>query len=427
MEIFELLAAAVVGGAAVWWALHLKFRSDSKIRQSQIAELEEEKISLKDELAQERSRGVELAKQLAAQQADHKNLSLRLEEQKSEMERLQEKFAKEFQLLANNIFEEKSKKFTDQNKVNISELLNPLKEKINDFEKKVEQTNRESLQWNSALREQIKGLQQLNLQMSKEAENLTKALKGDSKVRGDWGELKLEMILEKAGLIKEIHFSTQGGYKDESGKIKKPDFVIHLPDKKHLIIDSKVSLAAYEKYVNEGEKQQKAAHLKQHIEAVRENIKGLSAKNYQNLYGINVPDYVLMFIPIEPAFNAAVEHDEKIFFEALDRNIVLVTTSTLLATMRTVSFIWKQENQKKFAMDIAEQSGALYDKFVGFSEDLMDVGKKLDSSKRSYEDAMKKLTSGPGNLVRRVENIKKLGANASKSMDQRLLDRSEEE
>jgi len=427
MEIFELLAAAVVGGAAVWWALHLKFRADSKIRQSQIAELEEEKISLKDELAQERSRGVELAKQLAAQQADHKNLSLRLEEQKSEMERLQEKFAKEFQLLANNIFEEKSKKFTDQNKVNISELLNPLKEKINDFEKKVEQTNRESLQWNSALREQIKGLQQLNLQMSKEAENLTKALKGDSKVRGDWGELKLEMILEKAGLIKEIHFSTQGGYKDESGKIKKPDFVIHLPDKKHLIIDSKVSLAAYEKYVNEGEKQQKAAHLKQHIEAVRENIKGLSAKNYQNLYGINVPDYVLMFIPIEPAFNAAVEHDEKIFFEALDRNIVLVTTSTLLATMRTVSFIWKQENQKKFAMDIAEQSGALYDKFVGFSEDLMDVGKKLDSSKRSYEDAMKKLTSGPGNLVRRVENIKKLGANASKSMDQRLLDRSEEE
>jgi len=426
MEIGLVITGFLIGGVAVWLISKFKFQGDSKQFQQRSQQLEIEKVRLDQELRKEREKNIELVAKISTLEADYKNLDLKMKDQIKDLEVLQDRFSNQFKVLANNIFEEKSQKFTDQNKNNLTEILDPLKEKIKEFEKKVDQSNKESLQWNSALKQQISSLQQLNLQMSKEAENLAKALKGDSKTRGDWGETRLEMVLEKAGLEKDIHFTMQGGIRDEEGKLRKPDFVVNLPDNKHMIIDSKVSLVYYERYSSSEDGEERNRFLKQHLHAVRENFKDLGSKNYQNLYGINSPDYVLMYFPIEPAFNAAVQADPKIFFDALERNIVLVTTTTLLATMRTVSFIWKQDYQKKYVLEIARESGGLYDKFVGFTNDLLDLGNRLKAVQNSYEFAMNKLSTGTGNLVNRAEKIKKLGAKTTKTIEKKLIERAEE-
>ena len=307
----------------------------------------------------------------------------------------------------------------------MSELLNPLKERIHLFEEKVEKSSKENNAWNATLKEQIAGLKELNLQITHEAERLTKALKGDSKIQGDWGEIQLERILEKAGLEKEVHFTTQGSIRDEEGNLKRPDFIVNLPEDKHLIIDSKVSLTAYERLVGEESEDKQAIYLKQHLTSIRDKIKDLSEKNYQDLYGLNAPDYVMMFIPVEPAFHLAVQQDDTLYSYALEKNIILVTTSTLLAVMRTVAFIWRQDNQNKHVMEIARVGGTLYDKFEGFTQDLIKVGNSLDTTKKSYQDAMNKLTEGKGNLVSQTERLKELGAKAKKSINQKLLDRAQ--
>ncbi len=302
------------------------------------SDTEKEKIRLeKDALALENATKTE----------ELKNLEKHLIEHKLEIEKLQEKFTKEFENLANKIFEEKSTKFTHQNKENIQNILNPLKERIDGFEKKVTESQKDSVGMHAALKEQLSGLKELNLQMSKEALNLTKALKGDSKVQGDWGETQLEMLLEKANLAKGIHFETQGGFRDDEGRLKKPDFIINLPDDRHLIIDAKVSLTAYEAYMSSDDENDKEAHFKKHLESIRKHIKGLSEKKYDSLYEINTPDYVLMFVPIEPALMIALNNSNNLYYEALDKNVVLVSTSTLLATLSTVSSMWRQENQKE--------------------------------------------------------------------------------
>ena len=303
-----------------------------------------------------------------------KNLEEKLNSNKAEIEKLQKTFKEEFKNLANEILEEKTLKFTEQNKENLKSILNPLNEKIQSFEKKVEDTHKESIDYHAALRQQIIGLKEINLQMSKETLNLTNALKGDSKTQGDWGETQLEVLLEKANLTKNIHFSTQGGYRDESGTIKKPDFIINLPDNKHLIIDAKVSLTAYESYYNADNDLDKASHLKKHLASIKKHFKELGEKQYQELYEMNTPDYVLMFVPIEPALMVALNEDNKLYLEALDKNVVLVSTSTLLATLSTVSSIWKQEDQKRNVIEIAKRAGSLYDKFEGFVQDLLKVG-----------------------------------------------------
>ena len=256
--------------------------------------------------------------------------------------------------------------------------------------------------------------------------NLTKALKGDSKSQGDWGEIQLEIILEKAGLSNGIHFTSQGGYRDENENLKKPDFIINLPDNKHLIVDSKVSLTAYEGYFSSENKEEKDNHLKKHIASIKKHIKELSEKQYTELYGINTPDYVLMFVPIEAALLIAFNENNKLYLEAFDKNIVLVSTSTLLATLSTVSSIWRQENQKKNVIEIAKQAGALYDQFVNLTDDLIKVGNQLKTVQGSYDSSMKKLT-GRGNLITKVDRIKKLGATTSKNLNQNLLDRATEE
>lgn len=364
---------------------------------------------------------------LATKIADFENLEKKLLENKAEVENLQEKFTKDFEILASKILEEKSDKFTAKNKENIEQILHPLQERIKSFEKKVEDTHKESIEKQSALREQINGLRDLNQKMSKDAINLTKALKGESKKQGDWGELQLEIILEKAGLQKNVHYSTQGGYRDENDILKKPDFIIHLPENKHLIIDSKVSLIGYDKFYNAEIETEEAIGLKSHILSIKKHIKDLGGKNYSELYGINSPDYVLMFIPVEPALMLALQNDQNLYLEALDKNVVLVSTSTLLATLTTVASIWKQEDQKINVLEIARQAGALYDKFKGLIDDLIKVGKQIHSSQESYQDAMGKLYQGKGNLISRVENLKELGAKTQKSIPENLLKKAKED
>lgn len=384
-------------------------------------------IDLKKNLDQLRFEKENINIDLTKRVSEISNLQNKLLEQKEDIEKLQDKFSKDFEILASKILEDKSAKFTAKNKENIQQILYPLQEKIQSFEKKVEESHKESIDRHAALRQQIFGLKDLNEQMSKDAVNLTKALKGDSKKQGDWGEFQLETILEKAGLHKEIHYSTQGGFRDEFDNLKKPDFIVNLPDSKHLIIDSKVSLTGYDKYYNAENETSEAIGLKNHIISIRKHIKELGAKNYTELYDINSPDYVLMFVPIEPALMLVLQNDHNLYLDALDKNVVLVSTSTLLATLSTVASIWKQEDQKKNVFEIARQAGALYDKFEGLVQDLLKVGKQINASQEGYRAAMNKLSEGKGNLINRVESLKKLGAKTKKSLPNNLLQRAEEE
>jgi len=388
--------------------------------------LNEENDSLKQEFKDEQGKTMELSKQLSVAETDYKNLRERMDEQKKELQSIQEKFSQEFQILANNIFEEKTKKFTDQNRLNLAEILNPLKDKIVEFEKKVDQTNRENIERNSALGEQMRSLKELNQRITKEAQNLTKALKGDTKTQGNWGEFILESILENSGLEKNREYVIQDTYFNEEGRRFQPDVIIKLPEDKNIVIDSKVTLVAYERYVSNDNEKEKATYLKNHLLAVRTRIKELSKKEYQARYGVKGLDFVLMFIPIEPAFSLAVQHDSNLFNEAYEKNIVIVSPTTLIATLRTISNIWKNEYQNRNALEIARQGGDLYDKFVSFTEDLKSVGKHIDATQQSYLDAMKKLYRGKGDLVSRVQKIKKLGAKTSKSLDPKLIERAED-
>ncbi len=383
-------------------------------------------IKLDEDIELLRKENQDVTIDLTRKISDLEHLKVKLQDNKQEVENLQEKFTQEFKVLATEILESNSTKFTKQNKENLDLLLNPLQKKIELFEEKVEKSQKESVGMHSALKQQLEGLRTLNQQMSKEAINLTNALKGDSKAQGDWGEVQLEIILEKVGLKNGVHYTTQGGYRDEDENLKKPDFIINLPDNKHLIVDSKVSLTAYEGYYSAENEDTKIAHLKKHIVSIRKHIKELGEKRYQDLYGIKTPDYVLMFVPIEAALLIALNENDKLYLEAFDKNVVLVTTSTLLATLSTVSSIWKQEDQKKNVMEIARQAGALYDKFAGFLEDLRGVGKKLDDAKKDYSSAMNKLVDGKGNLITSVEKIKKLGVKTKKSLPDAFLSRATE-
>jgi len=386
--------------------------------------LEEDKSHLQSELKLEREKSERLNSENSALKSDYTNLQEKLNEQKTEIEELQQKFVKEFENLANKIFEEKSAKFTEQNKERLSEILNPLKEKITEFEKKVEETNKESIKGHSSLKEQLEMLRQMNQQITQEAKNLTEALKGQTKTQGNWGEFILESILEKSGLVKGREYLVQEAITSESGKRFQPDVIVNLPENKSIVIDSKVSLIAYERYISSEDEIEKAKALRDHIISIRSHLKNLSSKNYQTLYQLNSLDFVLMFMPIEPAFALAVQHDSNLFNDAFEMNIVIVSPSTLLATLRTIASIWRQENQNRNAMEIARQAGALYDKFVNFYNDLIDVGKKLDSAKDSYENAMKKIHEGRGNLISGVERMKQLGAKASKSLPPTSLNRA---
>lgn len=367
-----------------------------------------------------------LAIQLSKQEADYHHLLQRHNEQKQELEKLQEKFTKEFENLANKILEEKSSKFTEQNKENIKNILGPLQEKIQLFEKKVDDSNQQNVIRHTSMVAQLNNLKELNQQITKEASNLTKALKGDTKMQGNWGELVLERVLEKSGLEKGSEYTVQNSFTTEEGKRVLPDVIIHLPDDKKMIVDSKVSLIAYERYVNEEDEEIKPTLLKEHLNSVRKHVEQLSAKSYHELYKIESPDFVLLFIPLEPAFAAASQLDTNLYSWAFEKNIVIVTPSTLLATLRTIDSMWQNEKQHKNAMEIAIQAGRLYDQFKNLLDDFEKVGKQLQTVQNSYGTAMTKLT-GKGNLLGRVEKLKKLGAKASKQIDQKWISRSGEQ
>lgn len=432
MEVIYLLVGLCLGGLLAWFAAKAVYSRETGISLETL-ELNYVQKSLYESLqADNKDKNAEIMQlnsKLAAWEEKSKNLETRLQEHKEEISNLQEKMKLEFQAISNKIFEEKSTKFLELNEKKVFDLLNPLKERIQDFEKKVDETYKEETRERISLKKELEFIVKLNQQVSEDTLKLTNALKGDKKMQGDWGEMQLEMILSKAGLEKDIHYSRQGNYKDDDLNNQRPDYVIHLPDNKHLVVDSKVSLVAYEQYFNEEDEQKKAAFLKTHIQNLLKHITDLGGKNYHKLYGINPPDYVLLFVPIEPALYLALKEDGKLYEKALDRNIVLVSTSTLLATLRTISYIWKQDNQRKNVVEIATESGELYDKFVGFMADLVNLGKKLDSAKDDYTDAMGKLyqSSKKGStIIGRIERIKKLGAATSKSLPQNILDRLDE-
>ncbi|OIO17424.1 MAG: DNA recombination protein RmuC [Ignavibacteria bacterium CG08_land_8_20_14_0_20_37_9] len=446
MEILFLLIGIVSGTAIAWLIARSKF---ANVKGASLAEAEGLKNQINnlkieigtlsgkndlleggikkstEELQIERGKVLEFSSLSSVLKSENSNLIQKLDEQKREIEEIQQRFVKEFENLANRIFDEKSNKFTTQNRDNIDQILKPLNEKIKEFEKKVEETYDKESKQRFSLEVEIKKLYEANLQITKDATNLTNALKGQSKTQGNWGEFILESILEKSGLVKGREYIVQESYTGEDRKRFQPDIIINLPEHKSLVIDSKVSLVAYERYSSAEGETERVNALREHIASLKNHIKGLSGKNYQNLYQIQSLDFVLMFMPIESAFSLAVQYEPGLFNEAFEKNIVIVSPSTLLATLRTIASIWRQEKQNKNALEIARQSGALYDKFVGFIDDLKNVGNKIDIAKDSYDNAFKKLHEGSGNLISRVEKIKSLGAKTTKSLPQALLDRTE--
>ena len=432
MEFVYLGIGLVLGFVLAWFFAKSKFAKPSGVplesmEANYIQKTLYEKLQAENK---EQSTTIQhLHTRIASFDEKSKYLQEKVDNHKKELEDMQKQMELKFESLSNKIFESKSTKFIELNREKIFDILNPLKEKIETFEKKVDDTFKEETRERISLKKELENIVNLNKQVSEDALKLTNALKGDKKMQGDWGEVQLELILNKTGLEKDIHYRKQENFKDEQGNNQRPDYVINLPEEKHVIIDSKVSLVAYEQYFNEEDELNKSLHLKTHVQNLLNHIKGLSSKNYQSLYEINQPDYVLLFVPIEPALYIALKEDSQLFEKALEKNVVLVSTSTLIATLRTISVIWKQDNQRKNVGEIAKESGALYDKFVGFIEDLINMGKKIDGIKGDYTEAMNKLVESKqkgSTIVGRMERIKKLGANTTKSLPQNLLDRLEE-
>ena len=432
IQIFAVLIFAVIGFFLGAYFSKLKSKSEESSYEERLNQM---RISI-DELKQKlekveidreeiRNEKEFLNTELARKNTEFENLQQINQKREEEIELRQEQLRKDFELLATKILDEKSEKFTLQNKENIKSILNPLQEKIKTFEEKVDLTQKESISMHSALKTQLEGLKDLNQQMTKEATNLTRALKGDSKMQGNWGELVLERVLEKSGLEKDREYFVQQSFTLPNGSRVLPDVVLHLPDNKKMIIDSKVSLTDYERYVN-AEDDDRSNFLKGHVNSIKKHVDQLSDKNYQDLYDIESPDFVLMFIPIEPAFAVVVNEDNSIYNKAFEKNIVIVTPSTLLATLRTIDSMWNNEKQQQNAIEIARQAGALYDKFEGLVTDLTGVGKKIDGAKSDYSAAMNKLVEGKGNLITSVEKLKKLGAKAKKSLPETYIKRAQE-
>ncbi|QJD95821.1 DNA recombination protein RmuC [Mucilaginibacter robiniae] len=388
--------------------------------------LKEEKHKLEDQLVFERQELAEANQDLQSTRSYYQAQQEKLQEQKAEIEQTRQHFQREFENVAEKLLKEKSREFLDVNKTNLDHILNPLKENIKAFEDKVEKV----YNMEAADRNQLKGaitqLMDLNKQISSEAQNLTKALKGDTKKQGNWGEFILEKVLERSGLQRDREYRIQASYQAHDGNRFQPDVVIDLPDDKHLIIDSKVSLIAYERLVNCETEDERRLHAKAHVESLRSHVQGLSAKNYHDLQKINSPDFVLLFVPIESSFSFAVQLDADLFNDAWDKRVVIVSPSTLLATLRTIASMWKQERQNRNVMEIARLSGEMYNKFAGFMEDMEGIQRSLKQSQDAYDKAMNKLSDGRGNLLVTAEKIKKLGAKTNKQIDQRYLNEEQD-
>ena len=423
------LGCLLLGSVLGYFIARLKNKSETgmlterlNLKSEQLSQSENKlkEQNLKNEHLQQKKEF--LQNELTSTTVAYENLEKRIEEKTAELEQLQQKFTKDFEIVASKILDEKSSKFTLQNKENLDLILKPLHERINSFEKKVEDTNKESLGRHSELRQQIKGLADLNLQMSKDADNLTKALKGDSKIQGNWGELILTRVLEKSGLELGREYTIQDSHLTPKGKRLQTDVLIHLPDGKKMIIDSKVSLTAFERFVSEEDSALKSSYLKQHIISIKKHIETLSRKNYYTLLEES-PDTVFMFIPIEPAFAIASANEPQLYEDAFTKNVIIVTPSTLLAALKLVENLWQNDRQKRNAIEIATQAGKLYDAFTLLTDELIKIGNQLGTVSATYERTMTKLT-GRGNLITRVEKLRSLGAKATKQLDSNLVKRA---
>lgn len=459
MEIIYLIIGILLGAIATWFyaqsqkkesvqekKLNEKLIEEEKqkiVLQTQIENLQKEIDRLAKELQNEkeyhqsiltaerakyeqeiitlRNDYIESTKKLESARTHFQNQEQKIKEQKEQIEELHKRLTTEFENIANKILDEKSQKFTEQNKNNLDIILSPLKEKIKQFEEKVEKAYSDETKERTSLKTEIKNLIELNNKINEEAKKLAVALKGDTKKQGNWGEIILEKVLERSGLIKGQEYKTQYSTTNYEGNRVQPDVVVFLPDNKHIVIDSKVSLTAYEAFINAELEADKNKFIKAHIESIKNHVNQLSEKNYQTSSDLNTPDFVLMFMPIESAFSAAIQYDTDLFAFAWDKKIVLVSPTTLLATLRTIASIWKHERQTKNALEIAKQSGALYDKFVGFLEDLEKIGKSIDSSKNAYDAALNKLKTGSGNIISRTLKIQQLGAKAQKQIPDKFI------
>lgn len=457
---YVLLAASAAGGIAGFLLTYIFSASKLKFKDDQIVSLQEESDELDAQLRELQSKyetlrednlgiqtllsGMEVEKDMLKGQlkelsgvqekyaqllSQNSGLQVRLEEeQRQNAEKLallkgaEEEMKLQFSKLANDIFEQRSKVHAEQNRLQLDTILKPFKEQVDAFGKKIEDNYITETKERHLLKDQIVQLRSLNERLSDDANNLTKALKGENKTQGNWGELILERILESSGLREGHEYETQGSYKDDQGKMYRPDVLVHLPDEKDIVIDSKVSLVAYEHYIKAEDESEKANALKQHVASIRAHIKGLSDKKYENLVGLKSLDFVLLFMPIEGAYMLALENDANFFQEAIKENIMVVGPSTLLVTLRTIEYIWRNERQEQNAQEIAQKGADLYDKFVGFLEDMEKVGTQISRTQESYDSAMNKLSTGKGNLIKRTEDMKKLGIKTKKKIDAKLLE-----
>lgn len=446
MEVLFFLAGALKGFVIAYLLMNRRQLLVRKQLGDQIQQLEKEKLSIlheKDsriaaleerlnltsrehekllaEVAQLRSEITFKNSALARSEEVEKHLNEKLETQKKDLVALQEKFTMEFENLANRIFRQHSQEFVQTSGKNLNELINPLKERLQTFEKKVQDVYDVERHDKISLKQEVKNLFDLNRKLSEDAENLTRALKADPQKQGHWGEIVLERVLERSGLTKGVEYEMQVSTRTEDGTMIRPDVVIRLPENKHLIIDSKVSLVAYDLFIRSDDPTEKEKFINQHVASIRNHIKGLSEKSYQSAGLFDSPDFVLLFLPVEPAFSAALQKDPDLFAYAWERKIVMVSPTTLLATLKTVSSIWKQEKQTQNALEIARQGGSLYDKFVSFLQDLEKLGNQINTTQKTYDELTKKLQTGSGNLISRAEKLRKLGVKTGKALPSQFL------
>ncbi len=421
-----VITATIAGGLGllVGWLIGSRKQTvapaDARLENELREQVKQREAELRSEREQANANAARLEKRNGELESELKLLNERLVTERHQIETLQEKFRKEFETVSTKLIADNTSSFNRQSAESLDNLLKPLKEKLGEFKTSLDKTHDATTTNSALLKEQVS-------RIGAEAANLSKALKGDVKALGNWGENMLDQILEKSGLQREMHYRRQRGAKDLEGDQRFLDVIVDLPDKRNLVIDSKVSLRAYEESVNATDDATKFAELDRHIEAIRKHFKDLGAKRYQDIHGINTPDFVLMYVPIEAAFFAAIARAPELFAEALDHNVVLITNSTLLATLRTVAHVWRLADQQKHVLEIADRGGKLYDKFVGFVEDMQAVGDTLGKARIAWENASTKLHTGSGNLVNQTEKLKQLGAKAAKSLPNALLEKASEE
>jgi DNA recombination protein RmuC len=414
--IILLLAGMTAGVIITWLLLRQRHNAHAADLRQQADAAASETARLRDYAQQKNDEVTMMTGKLAAADNELKNLRQRAEEQKAEAAKTMETMKTEFRNLANEIMEEKSRRFTEQNREKLDEILKPLNENMKDFRRKIEETYVEGEKTKASLMTRLHDMETLNRRISDEANALTKALKGDSQSQGRWGEMILESILEKSGLVRDREFTVQEVFQGENSTRPRPDVIVRYPGNRSIVIDSKVSLTAYERYVTADDAATKESAVREHLLSVRNHISQLSARNYEELYGLNTLDFVMMFMPVEPAYMLAIQQDPGLWTLAYEKRILMIGPTNLIAALKMIESMWKQEYQSKHVMEIATQGGALYDDFVMFVDRLKKIGKKIDEAKESYDSALKKLSDGKGNLVGRVEKLKSLGIKAKKKL-----------